>query len=329
MFAADVLHRCPCGWGVSDLCILPEEVCQQGRTVLRSISTEDSEDSLLASGISKITAWETLCAAPFKAVADIVDLLQMLKHLPDILLRSCSAREVSVVWGLLAPEEYTTWYAGENGNWSVNPQHLATTGPGGLHIGILSEKAPAMQEYVRIFPLGETVDGIVNMRYKHTIAQPVCNSTLQMLLREELEQYFVNTRIPMAHSVQIVPAVEYCKRWVIEYAMFKVLEHAMQHESDLRQGEEEQEEEEKLQRMRVLVAEQQALAEEWRDKCSVQMLDMGICSLRGVYDIIPPTATIAPNHCAFAGQSVTGCALYYYNSSCLLFCDGVFFDPCL
>jgi hypothetical protein len=63
------------------------------------------------------------------------------------------------------------------------------------------------------------------MRYKHTIAQPVCNSNLQKLLRQELEEYFVNTLIPMAHSVQIVPAVEYCQRWVIEYAMLKVLEH--------------------------------------------------------------------------------------------------------
>jgi hypothetical protein len=48
---------------------------------------------------------------------------------------------------------------------------------------------------------------------------------LQKLLRQELEEYFVNTLIPMAHSVQIVPAVEYCQRWVIEYAMLKVLEH--------------------------------------------------------------------------------------------------------
>jgi len=168
MFAADVLHHCPCGWGVSGLCILPEEVCEQGRVAWRS--PENSEDLFLVNGISKITAWETLCAVPFKAAADIVNLLQMLQNLPSTALRSCSAREVSVVWGLLALEEHTAWYSGENGNWSVNAQHLATTGPGGLRIGMLSKKAPAMQEYMRNFPLGETVDGIVNMRYKHTIA---------------------------------------------------------------------------------------------------------------------------------------------------------------
>jgi hypothetical protein len=158
MFPADVLHRCPCAWGVSGLCILPEEVCVLGRAALGSISTEDS---LLANGISKITAWETLCAAPFKAAADIVNLLQMLKVLPSTALRTCSAREVSIVWGLLAPQDYTAWYTGEQGNWSVSAQHLATTGPGGLRIGMLAAKATNMQEYMRLFRLGETLDDMV------------------------------------------------------------------------------------------------------------------------------------------------------------------------
>jgi hypothetical protein len=35
---------------------------------------------------------------------------------------------------------------------------------------------------------------------------------------EELDDYFVNTLLPMAHSVQIVPALEYCVSWTIEYA---------------------------------------------------------------------------------------------------------------
>ena len=81
--------------------------------------------------------------------------------------------------------------------------------------------------------------------------------------------------------------------------------------------------------MRVLVVQQQRIANDWRDKCSVQMLDIGICTLRGVYDIAPPTAQHAPTACAVAGQAVTGCVYHYYTSGCLLFCDGVFYDPCL
>ncbi len=67
----------------------------------------------------------------------------------------------------------------------------------------------------------------------------------------------------------------------------------------------------------------------WRDRCSVQMLDISICSLRGVYDIAPHTANHAPTHCTIAGQIVTGCSRYYYTKSFLLYCDGTFYDPCL
>jgi hypothetical protein len=56
MFPSDVLHRCPCAWGVSGLCVLPAEVCVLGRAVFGSISTEDS---LLANCTSKITATVT------------------------------------------------------------------------------------------------------------------------------------------------------------------------------------------------------------------------------------------------------------------------------
>ncbi len=86
-------------------------------------------------------------------------------------------------------------------------------------------------------------------------------------------------------------------RWVIEYAMFSVLLKA----------EEEETLEERKTRMRVLVVQQQAIADEWLDRCSVQMLDIGICSLRGVYNIAPGAAVHTPKTCAVAEQTVTGC----------------------
>jgi hypothetical protein len=101
------------------------------------------------------------------------------------------------------------------------------------------------------------------MQYQHTIAQPVCNKTLHNLLRQQLDEYFVDTLIPMAHSVQIVPSVEYCVRLVIEYAILSVLLKA----------EEDETSEDRKSRMRVLVVQQQAIVDEWRDKCPVQMLD--------------------------------------------------------
>jgi len=188
------------------------------------------------------------------------------------ILSNCSARELSTTWGLLAPQQEDVWYTGGSGKnertntWAFDAQHLASTGPGVLRLGMLSPNVPiSMQEHMQMFDLGESLQGTMNTRYKHTIAQPVCNKTLQTLLREELNEYFVDTLIPMEHSVQIVPAVDddppfiYCVRWVIEYAMFSVLLKA----------EEEESLEERQTSLRVLVVQQQAIADEWLERCSV------------------------------------------------------------
>jgi hypothetical protein len=329
VYPADVLRRCPCGWGKMSLgnisragiigCIIPQEICEHGRVVL-------ADADILADGSSKRAAWDALCAAPYTAHSDSVIVLQVLATFSGPALSNCSARELSTAWGLLAQQDYDAWYTGstgkeqESGTWAFGAQHLASAGPGGLRLGMLSPSAPvSMQEHMREFELGERLEGTLNARYEHTIGQPVCNNTLLKLLREELDEYFVDTLIPMAHSMQIVPAVEYCVRWVIEHAMMSLLLHAEQQETQ----------HERRERMRVLVVQQQTVADEWKDKCSVQMLDIGICALRGVYDMAPPTAKDAPPSCAIAGQDVTGCSHYYYTSGCILFCDGVFYDPCL
>ena len=343
VYPADVLRRCACGWGGWETgCFIPAEVCQNGRVVLADPLLGNSQ---LADGRSRSAAWATLCSsgadsgelgadsdAGYSSTADLLVLLQVLGDLSADALRNCSAREVSTAWGLLAPHQHDAWYAGEagatqlGGTWEFGAQHLATAGPGGLRLGMLSPSEQlSMQEYVRAFELGDRLSGTVNARYEHTIGQPVCNSTLQRLLREELDEYFVDTLIPMAHSVQIVPAVEYCVRWVLEYAMLAVLQHA---EGEALSDEGEELSDERRRGLRVLVSKQEIAAEQWRERCSVQMRDIGVCALRGVYDIAPPEALVAPAACAFAGGAAPACTKHYYTSGCLLFCDGTFYDPC-
>jgi hypothetical protein len=218
LYPANVLRECPCGWSKSNGCYIPAAVCQHGMSVLR-------DDARLADGSAKKSAWVELSSAPFIAHADISVVLQVLPDLSGPILSNCSARELSITWGLLAPQQHDAWYAGgkgedqRTGTWAFGAQHLASAGPGGLRLGMLSPNAPiSMQEHVRAFELGDGLEGTTNAYYKHTIAQPVCNKTMQNLLRKELDTYFVDTLIPMAHSVQIVPAVEYCVRWVIDSA---------------------------------------------------------------------------------------------------------------
>ena len=256
-----------------------------------------------------------------RARAEQLLVLQMFQQLPASMLQNCSARRLSTAWGLLAPEDEGDWYSGNStrGAWRVSAQHLATFGPGGLRVGMLSREAPeSMQEYVRAFELGERLEGTFNARTGHTIAQPVCNGTLREHLTDDLRRYFPDVFVPMAHAVQIVPPVEYCARWALEHAMSYVLRRVA----------------EAVELPQEQLDLQQSTARTWRDRCAAQMHEVGLCTLRGVYDIVPadvPASTHPPAACAFAGpaHSVSGCARLYYTKGCLLYCDGAFYDPCL
>ena len=257
----------------------------------------------------------------YNSPADKLAVLQVLQDLDSSLLQNCSARKLSIAWGLLAPEEQEDWYSGSTRAWSVNAQHLATAGPGGLRVGMLAPgSSESLQEYVRGFELGERVAGTFNARHAHSIAQPVCEGTLREHLSEDLRRYFPDVFVPMAHAVQIVPPVEYCARWTLEHAMLYVLRKVSE-TAELPQG----------------TLEQQLSSEAlWKTRCAAQMHEVALCALRGVYDIVPnasdvPASAEPAAHCAFAGpaHTVSGCARRYYTSGCLLYCDGHFFDPCL
>ncbi len=149
----------------------------------------------------------------------------------------------------------------------------------------------------------------------------VCEGTLREHLGEDLRRYFSDVFVPMAHAVQIAPPVEYCARWSLEHAMWYVL-RAVAQGGTLREG---------------VLERQESAARLRRGRCAAQMHEVGLCALRGVYDIVPnatdggANATDTPAGCAFAGpaHSVSGCALLYYTSCCLLYCDCAFYDPCL
>ena len=51
----------------------------------------------------------------------------------------------------------------------------------------------------------------------------MCEGTLREHLSENLGKFFRDVFVAMTHSVQIVPAVEYCERWALEHAMWYVL----------------------------------------------------------------------------------------------------------
>ena len=317
LYPAGVLRACACGWRRDDVpsgCYVPAAVSARAESVW---AAGDAETRQLWAQLRDGGTYGGTKDGTHGAARELVLVLQVLRALPPEALAdaNCSSRRPSLAWGLLSPAEHDAWYAGARGNWTFDAQHLAAAGPAGLRLGMLSPSAPeTLEAYVQHFDLGEGLRDTFNARYRHTVGQPVCSGTLREHLPDDLRAYFVDVFVPMAHAVQIVPAVEHCSRWVLEYAMLAVLRRA----------------EDGPQSLLETVAAQAAAAELWRGRCAAQMHEVGLCVLRGVYDIVPNGTQPAPE-CAFAGSGhrVSGCARFYYTSSCLLFCDGAFYDPCL
>jgi hypothetical protein len=76
--------------------------------------------------------------------------------------------------------------------------------------------------------------------------------------------------------------------------------------------------------------EQQAREERSRGRCLVQLQQIGICNLRGVFEIQPDGSEVVPAHCPFTISTTHGCnELFYVTQSCIVMCNGKLHDPCL
>ncbi len=313
LYPAQVLQSCACGWWKADGCFVPESVCDFDLDTTASDTAANDKNM-----------WAQLCILKrYKTRSELLLVLRVLRELPAKTLQgeNCNSRRPSLSWGLLSPAEQESWYAGERKEWTFDAQHLASSGPAGLRLGMLSPVGEVkLEEYVQGFKLGEDLRGTYNEQHEHTIGQPVCESNLDAHLHDDLREYFVDTFVPMAHTVQIVPAVEYCSRWVLEYAMLAVFQKVQETVTD-----------EETSLLEELLSRQEESVHTWRGRCAVQMHEIGLCTLRGVYDIVPASHSSPDETCAFAGAGhiVSGCQQMYYTSSCLLYCDGDFYDPCL
>ncbi len=224
--------------------LVRQEACTAKDTIVSVAATLTSvlgafshlmQDVSLHSGFIGSNVDSRVHARYIMVLTATTNMLRVLQGVDAAALRNCSAPQLSLAWGLLAPAELEDWMAGAGCKWSLSAQHVATWGPGGLRVGMLSPNATeTMQAYVREFELGERLTGTFNPHHGHTIAQPVCEGTLREHLPDDLRSYFADVFVPMAHAVQIVPAVEYCSRWALEHALLYVLEKIPQtHEHTL------------------------------------------------------------------------------------------------
>jgi hypothetical protein len=301
---------CPCGWVIAEKCGVPhslcelhhrDEICQQS-DFMDNYYTYLSPDQLMI-------------------VLEI--LRESVTQGTDYIWRdTCLSNKSNAIWGLLHNAE--AWYKGvpESDDYipTLDLQHMASFGPGGLRLSLLSPAStPSLSEYVKTFDMGGHVADTVNFRHKHTISQPVCEHNLRETLLEDLSGYFKDVFIPMAHTVQFSASVASCSRWILEYALLETLLIIKQN------GESPYD-------LDIHIAQQQVAADKWKDMCINHMFDVGLCTLRGVYNMIPEFAQSTPEHCEFASEledSVSQCIKFYYTQMCIVYCDGNFYDPCL
>ena len=188
---------CVCGWSAAassaNACGLPAEVC-----ALSPVLDAEEQDQ-----------WTSLCASGYSTRKDLLLVLRVLRDseqsgTAEAWRATCSAATPSATWGLLAPAQQHAWYTGasqpDDGQWKIDAQHLATHGPGGLRIGMLVNNTqlerPGLHERVKAHNMGGAASGSVNFAHGHTVAQPVCESTLSEHLEDTLDNYFEDVFFP-------------------------------------------------------------------------------------------------------------------------------------
>ena len=311
LFVADIPTRCFCDWHDGTACVVP--ACYE---------------LVLSSDLQ--AKWQALCTKQtYTSRDDLFTFMQAIEESltydptwfsdPPSPYQSCPDVHPSTAWGLMDTKMHGEWYNESDDKQYVNTHELATYGPAGLRIKHLSESPNFMHDFVEKhnFMQHSMENARVNYKYGHTIGQPYCEKNRQDIQHANLSKYFRDVFFPMAHSVHEAPASAHCSTWAIEYAIEETLYQILD-QDDPR------------------IAEQHDRTRTWKARCDVQLQQIGICLLRGVYDLVPKeqrnkTATqLSPEHCPFTLDETHGCtsSKMYVTQNCLVMCDGAFYDPC-
>jgi len=302
VFVADVPAHCVCGWkkdvdGV-DKCEVPS--CD-GVEVSASLNQ----------------TWQDLCArGHYETRDDLFTFLQVIQETTvyPSWFETCTDVYPSLTWGLLDSKMHKDWFEETGEPYEVSLEELGSTGPSGLRLGLLGREQNSQLEWVKKHKLLQRDPSHLpfNFAKKHTIAQPYCDATPPEW-KTDLTKYFRDVFFPMAHTIHTSAVGSYCSTWVVEYALTIALRHV--------HGDTEHPE----------VINQDNVQAKWKERCDIQLQQIGICNLRGVYEIIPnnPLEYYNQQKCSFHIGDPHGCTeKFYVTDNCLVMCDGVFYDPC-
>jgi len=301
VFVGEQAASCLCGWSQGKLCHVPV-LCAE-----------------LQPEAAMLDVWLRLCEQTYSSRADLFDLMHILQTsaFAPAAVASCRDLVPDVVWGLLSPADQFAWFAQDDSlSAQVSLKHLATHGPAGVRLCLFAQKQRphSLAAYIQEHNLlqRDPRHSSINHPLRHGIRQPVCAAGIRDFLKDDLSGYFRDVLFPMAHSVSQAPVAAYCSTWAVEHT----IELAMrQIYGDLVPDE-----------LRL----QTQAATLWRKRCDIQLKQIGICLLHGVYNLVPENTQVVPAHCGYAVQANHGCLeIFYVTEQCVVRCDAHFYDPCL
>lgn len=297
VFVGGLPRHCVCGWNDGSVCQVPD--CW-------SVNVSDSLGE----------SWQELCSrGTYTSRKDLFTFLQVIQeteYFDPVWFESCNSVIPSVTWGLLDSTQHKSWFEGSTQSYNIDMQEVATTGPAGIRLGLLGQSENSLLAWVKRHNLlqRDPAHSPFNFFHNHTIAQPYCQGNAD-LWHVNLTQYFRDVFFPMAHSVHTSAVGSYCSTWAIEYAIETAL---LQVYRDANHGS---------------VLEQTARVDKWKERCDIQLQQIGICNLRGVFDLEPTDPRQYEDQCDFSVHTEHGCdTIMYVTPNCLVMCDGEFYDPC-
>ena len=244
VFPADLTSRCLCWTPAADSatgCPVPAEIdCVQ----------PDLEPDELR------IAWHALCATgTYSTVDEQYVLMRVLRSLNVEHL--CMRQLASLGW--LSEEELIKFYNGSVPEPLLDMRQILSYGPSGVRGAMFVAGDVPGSEMLESDPTNQVFSASLG----HSIAQPVCESTLQNVLVDDLRGYFKDTFFPMAHSIEVPVYQAYCDNWAVEFAVWYHLDKVLD-ASDKN------------------LLEQLRLVQIWQKRCDLKLREVGLCHLRNM-----------------------------------------------
>lgn len=263
------------------------------------------------------TAWQAIKTQGYYTTrAELFTVLEVMQASNDpAVYAQCQAP--SVTWGLLDRAQQYAWFEGTLNTQlaSVSLQDIATHGPSGVRLHMFKEvQGLATSMHSNVLSEPDPSNPAHNFVHKHSIAQPYCDSNKDQLFTDDLSAHFQDVLFPMAHTVRVSPVSAYCSAWAVEHAIYHTLL-------------------EKLGTVDERTTQQLAIESTTRRRCQIQLEQIGICALRGVYEMPPSDADATPS-CQWTAADVSAiaCIASWTLPNCLYACKNTgvavkFYDP--